>query len=180
MQQNVQDQLKTLRSESKVKSSSKVSSSAVELQFLMDFNSSITQAADKSMEYLLKFVFISMGNLTLEHRDAYMSHLRTGIKLYTLTALRTAALHITTLFPDAVIKRAEDIAHFETKGHSNSACNKGRYHPYEHSDKRSDNRTDSRSDKPAWKTIGKRQFKRGKGRAANYSSRPVKGQQSYK
>ena len=59
----MQDQLKTLRSESKGNSSSKVSSAADELQFLMDFNCSITQAAAKSMEHLSEVVFISMGNL---------------------------------------------------------------------------------------------------------------------
>ena len=123
------------------------------------------------MEHLSEFVFISMmGNLTLAHRDAYMSHLRTGIETDTLTALRTAPLHITTLFPDAVIKRVEDIAHFKTKGHSSSARSKGRYHPCERSDRRSDNRTDTRLDKPAWKTIGKRQFKKGKGQTTSYSS----------
>ena len=64
--------------ESKGKGSAKVSSAIEELQFLMDFNASITQA----------------------------------------------------LFPDSVIKRAEEIAHFESKGQS-SLCGKGRYHPYE-------------------------------------------------
>ena len=98
VQQNLQDQLKTLRSESKGKSSSKVSSAADELQFLMDFNFSITQTAAKSMEHLSEFIFISMGHLTLACRDAYLSHLRTGIKPDTLTALRTAPpAHIYTL-----------------------------------------------------------------------------------
>ena len=71
-----------------------------------------------------------MGNLTLVCRDAYLSHLRTGIKPDTLTALRTAPLHISTLFPNSIIKRAEeDIAQFESKGHSGSTQSKGRYHP---------------------------------------------------
>ena len=69
------------------------------------------------MEHLSEFVFITMGNLTLVRRDAYLSHLRTGIKQDTLTSLRTAPLHISTLFPDSAIKRAEeDIAQFEAKG----------------------------------------------------------------
>ena len=84
----------------------------------MNFNSSITQAAAKTMEQLSEFIFISMGNLTLARRDAYMSHLRTGIKPDTLTALRTGPLHIPILFPDSAIKRVEeDIAQFESKGH---------------------------------------------------------------
>ena len=70
-----------------------------------------------------------------------MSHLRTGIKPDTLTALRTAPLHIPTLFPDSAIKRAEeDIAQFESKGHSGSTHSKDWYHPYERQDKMSNNR----------------------------------------
>ena len=176
----MKDQLKILKAESKGKGSSKASAAAEELTYLMDFNSSITQAAAKSMEHLSEFVFVTMGNLTLVRRDAYLSHLRTGIKPDTLTALRSAPLHISTLFPDSVIKRAEeDIAQLESKGHAGGSHNKGRYHPYERQDKRSVNR-DSRSEKPAWKTIGRKQFKRGRGRTTTFSSRPAKGQQSYK
>ena len=91
----------------KGKGSTKASTAAEELNYLVDF-SSITQAAAKSMEHLLEFIFITMGNLTLVRRDAYLSHLKTGIKPDTLTALRSAPLHISTLFPDSVIKRAEE------------------------------------------------------------------------
>ena len=72
-------------------------------------------------------------------------------------------MHINTLFPDSVIRKAEeDIAHFESKGHSSSACSKGRYHPYERPDKRSDNRSEAKSEKPAWKNIGRKQLRRAK------------------
>ena len=94
----MQDQLKTLRSESKGKGSANVSAAGDELQYLMDFNSSINQAAAKAMEHLTDFVFVSMGNLTLARRDAYMRHLKTGIKPDTLTALRRAPLEISTLW----------------------------------------------------------------------------------
>ena len=180
VQQNMKDQLKILKAESKGKGSSKASAAAEELTYLMDFNSSITQAAAKSMEHLSEFVFVTMGNLTLVRRDAYLSHLRTGIKPDTLTALRSAPLHISTLFPDSVIKWAEeDITQLESKGHAGGSHNKGRYHPYERQDKRSVNR-DSRPEKPAWKTIGRKQFRRGRGCTTTFSSRPAKGQQSYK
>ena len=175
VQQNMQDQLKTLRSEGKGKTSHKSSSAADELQYLMDFNASITQAAAKTMEHLTEFVFISMGNITLARRDAYLSHLRTGIKPDTLNALRTGPLHINTLFPDSALRKAEeDMVSFESKGQSSAGRNKGR------SDKRVDNRNEAKPDRPAWKNINRRQFKRGKSRASNYTSRPAKGQQSYK
>ena len=176
----MKDQLKALKSDQKGKGSAKTSPAVEELQYLMDFNASISQAAAKSMEHLSEFVFITMGNLTLVRRDAYLSHLGTGIKQDTLTALRTAPLHISTLFPDATIKRAEeDIAQFESKSHSASNHNKGQYHPYERVEKKPSGK-ESRQDKPAWKTIGKKQYWKGKGRTISYSSRPAKGQQSYK
>ena len=62
-----------------------------------------------------------MANLTLARRDSYLSHVKSGIKLDTLAALRTAPLQLAMLFPDEVLKRAEDdILNFESKGHSSS------------------------------------------------------------
>ena len=70
------------------------------------------------MARLTAFVFIFMGNFTLARRDAYLSHLRTGIKPDTLIALTTALLQIATLFPDSVVKKTEDdIAQFKSKVH---------------------------------------------------------------
>ena len=154
----MQEQLKTVQTERKGKSSSKVSTAMDELQYLMNFNSSICQAAAKTMEHLTEFVFISMGNLTLARRDTYLSHLKTGLKADTLAALRTAPMHISTLFPDSVIKRAEEeFAHFESKGHTSGSRGKGRYHPYERPDKRSNRKSSYKPDKPAWKNIGRGQ-----------------------
>ena len=170
VQQNMQEQMKTIRLEGKGKGSAKVSSALDELQFLMDFNASITQAAARTMEHLSEFVFVSVGNLTLARRDSYLNHINGGVKTDTIAALRTAPLHIPTLFPDSVIKRAEEeIAHFEAKGQSSSR-GKGRYHPYEHTEKRSDKRSDSKSDRPTWKNIGKGNYKKSKGKSSNYSS----------
>ena len=73
VQQDMQAQLKTIRTESKGKGSSKVSAATDELQYLMDFNSSITQAVAKTMEHLTDFVFVSMGNLTLARRESYLT-----------------------------------------------------------------------------------------------------------
>ena len=146
----------------------------------MNFNSSICQAAAKTMEHLTEFVFISMGNLTLACRDSYLTHIKSGVKPDTLAGLRTAPIHIATLFPDSLIKRAEEeIAHFESKGHMSSTRGKGRYHPYERLEKKTDRKSSFKSDKPAWKNIGKIQRKRSRGKATHYSQ-PAKGQQSYK
>ena len=181
VQQNMQEQCKIVRSESKGKSSSEVSTAMEEMQYLMNFNSSICQAAAKSMEHLTEFVFISMGNLTLARRDSYLTHIKTGVKPDTSAGLHTAPIHIATLFPDHLIKKAEEeIVHFESKGQSSSTKSKGRYHPYERPDRKADRKSSFKQDKPSWKNIGRAQHKRGRGKAAHYSLRPAKGQQSYK
>ena len=173
VQQDMQSQLKAIRLEHKGKSSSKLSTVTEELQFLMDFNSSICQAMAKSMEYLTDFVFVNMANVTLVRRDSY---LKAGIKADTMAALRTAPLHISTLFPDTTLKQAEeDISNFD-KGRSGSSYKKGRYHPYERQDTKSDTR---KQDRPTWKNISRGHNKRSKSKH-QYSSRPAKGQQPYK
>ena len=92
---NMQSQLKAIKTElSKGKSSTKVSGAADELQFLMDFNSGITQAMAKTLEHLTDFVFVMVANTTLARRDSYLSNLQPD----TLAALRTAPLNIATLF----------------------------------------------------------------------------------
>ena len=142
VQENMHNQLKTIRSElSKGKCSSKASNSVEELQFLSDFNSSISQAMAKTMEHLSEFVFVTVANSTLARRNAYLSHLKAGIKPDTLASLCTTPLQMATLFPNETLKQAEqDIANFEAKNQQPSASKKGRFHPYERPDKRSDNR----------------------------------------
>ena len=124
-------QLRTIRSESKGKAAGKVSAAIDELQFLLDFNSSVCQAMAKAMEHLTDFVFVNMANTTLLRRDSYLSYLKAGVKADTLNALRSAPLELDTLFPDSVIKQAEeDIANFD-RNRSGSVYKKGRYHPYD-------------------------------------------------
>ena len=131
----------------------------------------------KTLEHLTDFVYVTVANTTLLRRNSYLSHLKMGIKPYTLAALRTGPLHITSLFPDAALKQAEqDIAHFESKGQVQSG-KKGRFHPYECPDKCADYR---KPDRPAWKNIGNRGQNKNKGKASYYSLRLAKGQQSYK
>ena len=110
----MQCQLKAIRTDlSKGKSSAKVSTALDELQYLADFNASISQAMAKTMEHLSDFVFVTMANTTLARRDAYLSHLKLGIKPDTLATLRTAPLQMATLFPAETLKQAEqDIAIF--------------------------------------------------------------------
>ena len=183
VQADMQSQIKTIRSEGKGKGSSKVSEATDELQFLMDFNANISHATAKAMEHLTEFVFFTMGNLTLARRDAYLNHLKNGIKPDTFAALRTGPLHIPTLFPESAIKRAEEeIAHFDSKNQpaASSSRAKARFHPYERQERKQEGRSEFKQERPAWKNIGKRQFRKPKGRNSNFSSHSAKGQQPYK
>ena len=100
VQENMQGQLKSIRTEiTKGKCSSKFSNAVEELQYLTDFNSSISQAMAKTMEHLSDFVFVTVANSTLARRDSYLSSM-----LDTLASLRTAPLQMATLFPDEALK----------------------------------------------------------------------------
>ena len=90
VQQDMQSQLKAIRSEQKGKSASKVTEATEEMQFL---HASICQAMAKSMEHLTDFVFVTMANTTLLRRDSYLAYLKAGNKADTMAALRTAPLH---------------------------------------------------------------------------------------
>ena len=143
VQGDMQAQLKVIRLENKGKFSKKLSEAVEELQFLMEFNSSITQATAKAMEHLTDFIFITMGNLALACRDSYLSHLKNGVKPDTFAALRTGPLHIATLFPESVVKKAEEeIALYDNKSHPTATTShaKHRYHPYERADKKQESR----------------------------------------
>ena len=97
------------------------------------------------------------------------------MKANTLNALRTALLHLDTLFLDSIVKHAEeDIADFD-KGRSGSVYKGRRYHPCE----RQEPRSDKKQDRPALKNLSHTQHRKSKGKQ-QYSSRPAKGQQSYK
>ena len=172
----MQSQLKDIRGDSKGKSAAKASAAVDELQYLLDFNSSVCQAMAKSMEHLTDFVFINLANTTLLRRDSYLQYLKAGVKADTLNSLRTAPLQLETLFPDTVIKCAEEEISSSDKGRSASIYKKRRYHPYEREDTRPDNR---RQERPAWKNLSRGHYKKGKGKQ-QFSSRPAKGQQSYK
>ena len=123
VQQNMTSQLKILQAEhSKGKSADKVGGATEELQYLMTFNSSITQCMAKTMEHLLDFAFVSMYNFTLACRDSYLAHMKSGIKQDTLAALHQAPMDSATLFPDNILKKGEeDISKFEERSHPHAS-----------------------------------------------------------
>ena len=72
------------------------------------FNWSNSQAMQRTMQDLSEGVFISMANLTLACRDSYLEFMPGGVKPDTLTALRTAPVHLHSLFPDSLLVKAEE------------------------------------------------------------------------
>ena len=103
----MEKQLRIIQAEqSKEKFAGKVSAASDELQYLMKFNKSISQTMAKTRNESL--VFVSMANHNLVRWDSYLTRLRSGNKSDTLAALRTAPLHIATLFLDNVLKKVEE------------------------------------------------------------------------
>ena len=93
------------------------------------------------MQHLAEILFVQMGNLTLLRRDAYLDHLKQGIKPDTWCALRNSPPNSSGLFPDDMVRRAEEeIAKSETEcratqpgsGHGGYGSRKqNRYQPYQ-------------------------------------------------
>ena len=152
-------QLKSLHLDSsKGKLSEKMRQAVDELDYLVTFNWSISQAMARTMQDLSEGVFISMANFTLARRDSYLEYLHAGVNQDTLTALRTAPVHLHSLFPDQLITKAEEEICRSEERHSSGQPHRrqGRFHPYAPSD-RSANQLDRKSGNPAWKQIRDRQ-----------------------
>ena len=101
-------QLKTLRLDSKGKSSEKMKQAVNELEYLTTFNRSISQAMAKTMQDLSEGVFINMANFSLACRDSYLHYLHAGVKKDTVNTLRTSPVHLNSLFPDQLVTKAEE------------------------------------------------------------------------
>ena len=109
----VQDSMSThLRSlhvnKGKGKSSERMQQAVDELEYLVTFNRSISQTMARTMQDLSEGVFISVANFTLARRDSYLEYLHARVKQDTLAALRTAPIHIHSLFPDQLLMKAEE------------------------------------------------------------------------
>ena len=166
--------LKTLHVDrSKGKAGERTQQAVEELEYLVTFNWSISQAMQRTMQDLSEEVFISMANLTLARRDNYLEFIRGGVKPDTLTALRTAPVHPHSLFPDSLLVKAEDeISRSEERRSSGTSHRKpGCFHPYASSNGRSTQQPDRKPTTPAWKQIGQK----GRGKASNFTQKPAQG-----
>ena len=64
----------------KCKAAERMQQAVEELEYLVTFNRSISQAMQCTMQDLSEGVFISMANLTLARRDSYLEFIRGGVK----------------------------------------------------------------------------------------------------
>ena len=114
---------------------------------LVTFNRSISQAMARAVQDLSEGVFISVANFTLARKQLYLEYLHAGVKQDTLTALRTAHVHLQSLFLDQLLIKAEEEVARSVHLASQTA---GRFHPYASNDKPS-HQTDRKSSIPASK-----------------------------
>ena len=171
-------QLKNLHADkSKGKSSERTQQAVEELEYLVTFNRSISQAMARTMQDLSEGVFISMANFTLARRDSYLEYLHAGVKQDTLTALHIAPIHLHSLFPDnLLIKAEEEVSRSEERlSAGQSHMKPGRFHPYASNDKFS-HQPDRKLSVPAWKQIREcQQGKKGRGKPSTFAQKPAKG-----
>ena len=137
-----------------------------ELEYLVTFNLSISQAMARTMQDNSEGVFISMANFTLARRDSYLEYLHTGVKL------RTAPVHLQSLFPDQLlIKAEEEVSRSEETCSAQSHRKPGCFHLYASNDK-SSHQSDRKSTIPAWKQICERQQgKKGRDKPSTFSQK---------
>ena len=177
VQDSMSTELKTLRLDSKGKSSEKVKQAVNEPEYLTTFNRSISQAMARTMQDLSEGVFISMANFTLARRDSYLEYIHDGVKHDTVNALRMSPVHLNSLFPDQLITKGEEEICRSEERHSSATSHRhqGRFHPYPASDK-STSHSDLKSTLPAWKQIkDKQQARKGHCKASTFSQKPAKG-----
>ena len=177
VQDAMSSQLKTLHTDkSKGKSSERMQQAVDELEYLVIFNRSISQAMARIMQDLSEGVFISMANFTLARRDSYLEYLHAGVKQDTLTALHTTPIHLHSLFPDNLLSKAEDeVSRSEERRSAGQSHRKpGRFRPYASNDM-SSHQPDWKT-VPAWKQIRERQQgKKGRDKPSTFSQKPAKG-----
>ena len=173
----------------KGKAPKEVSGALNDLKDLMAFHQSVSVAMGTALQHLADSVFVHLANLILIRRDAYLEHMKPGVKQDTWLHLRNAPMFGYGLFPDAVIATAEqDIIKHEASG---SALRPGpgasqqsgwrtanRYRPYDRRDQRS---TGTEQEQQPWRQFSRpRNRGRGRGRGSNPRFSRSKGYKGFK
>ena len=108
VQDSMATQLKTIRLDSKAKSSEKMKQAVNELEYLTTFNRSISQAMARTMQDLSEGVFINMANFTLARRDSYLDYLHAGVRQDTVNVSGTSQRTVPGPAELCIISKAEE------------------------------------------------------------------------
>ena len=101
----------------KGKAPKEVSRALSELKDLMAFHQNMSIVMGTGLQHLADSLFVHLANLILVSRDAYLEHVKPGVKQDTMRLLRNSPLFGYALFPDAAINTAEqDISKYESAG----------------------------------------------------------------
>ena len=186
IQEGIATQMSVLKTD---KPKDKITSEALEeLQFLTSFNQAVTSSLARSVCDLTESLFVDLANITLIRRDSYLEQVKSGIKPDTLMGLRTAPVHLDSLFPDDLVQRAEsEIATHEAKLQSSHRRDR-QGHPYKPFGNSSGNFSTGaarpRQHKPGYgqKTskVGRQQNKPPSSGKPAYYQKPAKGTQWHK
>ena len=100
--------------------SSGMDSSCVEIVEALNnsvrFQQGVSASLYRTLSDMNESTFVDLANYTLLRRDAYLQHLRYGIKPDTILAMRVAPVHLDTLFPEELVRRAEkELNDFEAR-----------------------------------------------------------------
>ena len=173
----------------KGKAPKEVSTALSDLKDLTAFHQNVSVAMGTALQHLADSLFVQMSNLILLRRDSYLDHVKNGIKPDTYNRLRNAPLFGLGLFPDAVIRTAEqDIASHHSAGSvprpgPGAAQQTGwrssqRYRPY---DSRDRNTGTGDQDRQAWRQFSRNRGRgRGRGRGSNPRFSKSRGYKHYK
>ena len=174
----------------KGKAPKEVSAALSDLKDLTAFHQNVSVAMGTALQHLADSLFVQMSNLILLRRDSYLDHVKNGIKPDTYNQLRNAPLFGLGLFPDAVIRTAEqDIASHHSTGSvprpgPGAAQQTGwrssqRYRPYDNRDSRNTGTGDQ--DRQAWRQFSRNRGRgRGRGRGSNPRFSKSRGYKQYK
>ena len=96
-------------------------------------------------------------------------------------SLRSPPLHMSALFLDHIISKAEEeIRHFEDKRTPDPSRKAPRYHPYAQNVKPCQQDTEQKPTVPAWKQLRRRGHRSNRSKASSFSQRQAKIQKTYK
>ena len=132
----------------------------------MAFRQSVSIAMGTALQHLADSLFVHLSNLILIRRDAYLDHVKTGIKQDTMNLLCNASLFGYLLLRDAAICTVEqDIIKHESSGvaqgpglgapQHTSLRSTRRYRPYEHKERKPTGSTDQTSQQQPWRQLSR-------------------------